>query len=183
MSGNLWPIELRRFGTVVDLESRQPVFDEGQAADRVFLLVAGAVKITRRPTLGREEIILELVWPGSPFGDEGLAQGRKWLGSARTLARSRILELDREGLAEALRESPTVALDLMQRMARRQGIVHERILELSWTNSRDRIESAVERLGDLTAGRSGGGFDERDVASHALVSRRAVRSHPAFKAR
>lgn len=162
----------------MDLEPRQLVFEEGDPADAVFLLVAGAVKVARNATREAEEVILELVWPGSPFGDEGLVPGRKRLGSARTLARSRMLRLDRDGLALALRESPTVAMDLLERNARRQGSVHERIYELSWRDASDRIESAFERLGDLLDGRREAAFDDGDVASHAMVSRRAVRSHP-----
>jgi hypothetical protein len=63
-------------------------------------------------------------------------------------------------------------------MARRQGSLFERMVELTWPKPADRIASAHERLHDLIeSGAHGGRVAVADVAAHAMASPHAVRSH------
>jgi len=172
-----WPAEVRRAGTLLDVARGDTVYLEGDEADGVFLLVAGGLKLLRR-TSARADFILDLVWPGTLFGEEGTLAGRRRLTSAYALNDSRLIHLTRTALGDLLRTSPTVGFDLLERMARRQGTVFERMVELTWPKSADRIASAHERLHDLVGtAATGGRVAVADVAAHALASTQAVRSH------
>lgn len=171
------PAELRRAGTLVDVARGDTVYLEGEEADGVYLLVAGGLKLLRR-TSPRADFILDLVWPGTLFGEEGTLAGRRRLASACALNDSRLIHLTRAALGDLLRTSPAVAFDLVERMARRQGAVFERMVELTWPRPADRIASAHERLHDLVvATASGGRVAVADVAAHAVATTQAVRSH------
>lgn len=177
LAGSPCPAELRRAGTLVDVARGDTVYLEGETANGVYLLVVGGLKLLRR-TGPRADFILDLVWPGTLFGEEGMLAGRRRLTSACALNDSRLIHLTSAALAELLRTSPGVASDLVERMARRQGAVFERMVELTWPRSADRIASAHERLHDLVvATTSGGRVALADVAAHALASPQAVRSH------
>ncbi|MBK7975016.1 MAG: Crp/Fnr family transcriptional regulator [Deltaproteobacteria bacterium] len=176
-AGGLWPAELRRAGTLVDVARGDAVYLEGEEADGLYLLVAGGLKLLRR-TAPRADFILELIWPGTLFGEEGTLAGRRRLTSACALIDSRLIHLTRAALGDLLRTSPTVGFDLLERMAKRQGAVFERMVELTWPRSADRIASAHERLHDLVVATANGGrVAVADVAAHALASAHAVRSH------
>lgn len=172
-----WPAEVRRAGTLVAVARGDTVYLEGDEADGVYLLVAGGLKLLRRNS-PRADFILDLVWPGTLFGEEGTLAGRRRLTSACALNDSRLIHLTRAALSDLLRTSPAVAFDLLERMARRQGTVFERMVELTWPRPADRIASAHERLHDLVeAAASGGRVALADVAAHALTTTQAVRSH------
>jgi CRP-like cAMP-binding protein len=136
------------------------------------------VKITRR-VAAQAELILDLVWPGQPFGEDAIPGMRRRLTAARALVPSKLLQLTRDELDRAVRASPSLASELLSRMALRQGALFERMAELTWAAPSDRIASARERLRDLVArcGRAEDDVAEADVAAHAWTSRRAVRTH------
>lgn len=174
---NRWPAELHRAGRLLQLRRGESVYAEGDDADGVYFLVAGGLKLVRR-TPSRGDFILDLVWPGGVFGEEGALAGRRRLARALALSDSRFLHVTRSSLSELFRSSPMVAFDLLERMARRQGAIFERMLELTWPKPADRIASAHERLSDLVGGGAEGArVAVADVAAHACASTHAVRTH------
>ncbi len=174
---NRWPAELHRAGKLFEVMRGDRIYAEGDDADGIYFLVTGGLKLMRRMPQ-RGDFILDLVWPGGLFGEEGALAGRRRLASALALGDCRFLHVTRASLSELFRSSPMVAFDLLERMAKRQGAVFERMLELTWPKPADRIASAHERLADLVGG---GGEGVRvavaDVAAHACASAHAVRTH------
>jgi CRP/FNR family transcriptional regulator len=103
------------------LDTFQPpaiIFRQGDAADRLWIVAAGEVKIVRQDESGRE-IILEVITPGEVFGGAAIflpehpATAQPLTPSAETVS------FPSEAYARALAESPATALKVIRMLGQR----------------------------------------------------------------
>ena len=89
------------------------LFREGDSGTSMYLIVEGAVRITRGDTtmaeLGTEEF----------FGEVGLLEGVERSATATTTAPSRLLRLEHDDLMELMDEFPAIAIGVAQVLSRR----------------------------------------------------------------
>lgn len=109
------------------------VFTEGDAADRLYLVASGHVKICRA-TPGGEELILCVFGAGDPLGAVAVYEGKPFPASAIALEPTVCLGIDREAYFDLLERSPTLVRGLLLGLTRR-------LVELT------------ARLDDVTGGR------------------------------
>ena len=69
------PAALRALITEVDLARGQRLFDEGDAGDRLYVILDGKIKLTRAAPDGRENL-LSVLGPGEMFGELSLFDPR-----------------------------------------------------------------------------------------------------------
>lgn len=82
------------------------VFDEGDAASAVYLVVAGRVAIVKQAADSGRESVVALMEDGDVFGEMGLFDGGGRSAQARALESSRLLEVPYAPVREALEADP-----------------------------------------------------------------------------
>jgi len=119
------------------------IAEEGAAADALYLLEEGSVRVTVRSDRGEVEVA-DVTAPGY-FGDLGLLLARR-TGSIRAVTDVRLWRMPRERFEALVRERPQIALSLTRTMAelldrRQRSLVGAPIVET------ERPPAAVPALG------------------------------------
>src|SRR5688500_12398079 len=86
----------------------QSVFEQGEAANAVFYLERGRVRLTVVSSRGKEAVIGELA-RGTFFGEGCLAGQTLRMSTARTIERSAIVRVTRKAMVSLLHREPTFA--------------------------------------------------------------------------
>lgn len=98
--------EIEFFGRKT-FEPNRTIFDEGDAANSVYILRSGAVEI-RIGTRGDNPRTLATVKVGDVFGELALLEGRSHGAAAITLKKSEVLEVPREDFIRRLNASDPI---------------------------------------------------------------------------
>jgi CRP-like cAMP-binding protein len=108
--------------------AKGPIFWEGDAADSMFIIRKGRVKVTKN-VLG---IMVKLVdlGPGDYFGEIGLLDGLPRSASALADTRVELEEYDRQGFAELIVAEPDFAFTMLRALAKRLRQVDSRLAAL-----------------------------------------------------
>ena len=85
---------------------RQLIFSQGDAADAVFYVQAGQVKLTVVSEQGKEAIIAMLE-PGSFFGEGCLAGQLVCMAAATTVGKSVLVRIDKQAMIHVLQNEPS----------------------------------------------------------------------------
>jgi CRP-like cAMP-binding protein len=86
---------------VVAFPKKETVFSQGDAADSVFYIQEGKVRLTVVSKTGKEAT-LGLLGEGEFFGEGGLAGQPLRMGSATTMTDCELLRIDKKAMMEAL---------------------------------------------------------------------------------
>ncbi len=89
----------------VDWSKDATVFAQGDEADALFYIQTGKIKITTVSSLGREAVVA-ILGAGDFFGEGCMAGQPLRISSARALAASSILRLDKKAVVRALHTQP-----------------------------------------------------------------------------
>jgi CRP-like cAMP-binding protein len=84
------------------------LFHEGEPGDRLYVIRSGKIKLGRRSTDGRENL-LAVLGPGEMFGELSLFDPGPRTATATGLADAVVLELGHHDLIPWLEQNPTVA--------------------------------------------------------------------------
>ncbi len=123
------------------------VFREGAEGNRLFVVLAGKVKIWRRAADGRENM-LAVLGAGEMFGELSLFDPGPRTASATTLTEADLASLDHSELRPWLRERPEVAMPLLQALARRLRRTNEAMGDLVFTDVPGRVAKALLDLAE-----------------------------------
>ena len=85
---------------------RQLIFSQGDAADAVFYVQTGQVKLTVLSEQGKEAIIAMLE-PGSFFGEGCLAGHQVCMATATAVKYSSVVRIDKQTMIRALHDDPS----------------------------------------------------------------------------
>jgi CRP/FNR family transcriptional regulator, dissimilatory nitrate respiration regulator len=88
------------------------IFNEGETAEALFVVLAGQVKLMRYSSKGRE-LLLHLVHPGQTFAEAALFAGDTYPATAEVVEPARVWYLPRAALIVLLRGSPELALAML----------------------------------------------------------------------
>jgi CRP/FNR family transcriptional regulator, cyclic AMP receptor protein len=91
---------------VLTLRSKRAVFAQGAAADTIFYIQKGKVKLTVVSQIGREAT-LGILSEGDFFGEGSLAGQPLRMGSATTMTECEILRIDKKAMMLALHREHT----------------------------------------------------------------------------
>jgi len=100
-------------GTPQSAAQGEPFFAEGQAADRMYLLLEGEVNLVR----GRKTI--DIAKPGEIFGELAAISQQPRSAGAQARSACRVLSLDGRQFQRAIQRTPQFALMLMSTMINR----------------------------------------------------------------
>jgi CRP/FNR family transcriptional regulator len=124
---------------------RQYVFLPDDAADSVFLLLEGKVRIAKLSRDGKE-ITLSILVAGSLFGEQALHGAASRGTMAEVIEDAVICAIDRAGFERFVRQRPGVAYHIIKLLAARQHEVQERIEELAFRDVPTRLARLLTRL-------------------------------------
>ncbi len=142
LTGELPPDAFQRLLQAVRIqrfEAGRLIFQQGDLADRFYLLLTGEVKIYRLSPEGQEKII-DLIQPGQSFAEAVIfAQQLGFPVHAEAVADSELLAIPAQVYLEGLWQSPQVCMHLLARMSMR---LHRQVQEID----RLTLHSASYRL-------------------------------------
>ncbi len=91
---------------VVAFPSKQTIFTQGEAADAVFYIQQGKVRLTVVSKIGKEAT-LGILSEGEFFGEGGLAGQSLRMGSATAMTDCELLQIDKKAMVLALHREHT----------------------------------------------------------------------------
>jgi CRP/FNR family transcriptional regulator, cyclic AMP receptor protein len=146
---------LRSMVADVELSRGDRLFDEGDAGDRLYVVLEGKIKLTRAASDGRENL-LSVLGPGEMFGELSLFDPRPRTASAVAITDARLAALAHADLLNWLTGRPDVALHLLRALARRLRRANDVMADLVFTDVPGRVAKALlslaQRFGTQEAG-------------------------------
>jgi CRP/FNR family cyclic AMP-dependent transcriptional regulator len=137
-----------RVGVVeVGLARGDRLFAEGDAGDRLYVILDGKIKLTRAAPDGRENLLMVL-GPGEMFGELSLFDPRPRTASAVAVTDARLAGLGHDYLRHWLTGRPDVALHLLRALAQRLRRANDVMADLVFTDVPGRVAKALLDLAD-----------------------------------
>ena len=123
----------------------EAVFEQGQKADRFFLLLHGRLKVTQVTSDG-QQIIVRMVHPGDLFGFAKALQRADYPGTPTAAAESVVICWPTEVWGQFVEQNPHLAVNAMQTIGQRLQEAHTRMREMATQDVERRVAHAVLRL-------------------------------------
>jgi CRP-like cAMP-binding protein len=131
------------------------VFDQGETADRFFVLLHGRLRVTQVTPEG-QQIVVRMVSPGDLFGIAKALQRPDYPGTATAVLESIAVAWPMSAWSDIVDAHPAFAANAMQVMGERLQEAHSRIREISTEVVERRVGHAVLRLASQS------GYPEKD---------------------
>ena len=123
-------------------ERGEVVFREGDEGDTTYLLMSGAVLLTREHQDGRVVAIAELRG-GDMFGELAMFRGEKRSASAEAIEPTEAVALLAPDVQRLIKQNPDIAAKLLKALAERVSRTTERLLQQSFQTVAGRVASAL----------------------------------------
>lgn len=141
------------------------IFSEGDPCPGVYVVERGRVRVFKMNVAGKEHV-LHLVGPGETFAEVAAIGGFPCPASAEALEATEGILLPREPFVRALRESPTLALQMLGGMATWVRMLVDRIEDLSLRDATSRVARYLMGVSKGRQGRVELPTLKRHLASH-----------------
>lgn len=123
----------------------ETILDKGSQSREVFFVLKGSVSVITFSPAGRE-VTLAAVKAGDFFGELAAIDGQPRSASVSAIEKSEIAIMPPEMFLDVVRSHPSVAFQLMQRLARMVRASGLRILELSTLQAAQRVYAELLRM-------------------------------------
>lgn len=140
------------------------LFREGVQGDTLYIITAGKVKLGRRSTDGRENL-LAILGMGEMLGELSLFDPGPRTATASAVADTELAGLAHADMNEFLKDRPEVAMKMLGALARRLRRTNEALGDLVFTDVPGRVAKA---LIDLSS-RFGKPVEEGVLVAHDLT--------------
>lgn len=131
----------------VHLDRGERLFAEGDRGDKLYIILAGKIKLTKAAPDGRENL-LSVHGPGEMFGELSLFDPIPRTSSATAVTGARLAGLAHDDLRTWLCDRPEVAMHLLQALAQRLRRINEVKADLVFTDVPGRVSKALLDLAD-----------------------------------
>ncbi|BBX65451.1 cAMP receptor protein [Mycobacterium saskatchewanense] len=138
----------------IDFERRSTVFDQGEPADRLYIIISGKVKIGHRAPDGREHL-LAIMGPPEMFGELSILDPGPRTASATALTEVRAVAMDHDMVRGWMADRPEVAEQLLRVMARRLRRADCKLTDQISTDVRGRVAKQLLLLAQQFGTREG----------------------------
>ena len=116
----------------------QMLFSQGDAADAVFYIQAGKVKISVVSQQGKEAVI-GIVEPGGFFGEGCLAGQELYIATATVLEDATLVRIGKQAMKGVLRDEPTFSALFMEYLLARNIRIQEDLIDQLFNSSEKRL--------------------------------------------
>ena len=141
----------KKFGTRMtykSLRDKEIVFSQGDAADSVFYIDSGTVKLTAVST--PKKAIIAILRSGSFFGEGCLAGQSLRICTARAIGQSNIIRLQKESTLRVLRRDPQFAALFVGYLLSRVVRIEEDLIDQFFNFSERRLARVLLLFGQIT---------------------------------
>ena len=128
--------------------NNEVVFLQGDAADAVFYVQSGTVKLTVAATR-RKKAIIAVLLRGSFFGEGCLGGQAVRMYTARSIGQSNVIRLDKESMVRALKRDPQFAALFNGYLLSRVIRVEEDLVDQFFNFSEKRLARALLLFGQI----------------------------------
>jgi CRP/FNR family cyclic AMP-dependent transcriptional regulator len=117
--------EVMRFPTIRRATS---LFAQGQAADSLFFIEDGLVKLTRTSN-GHGRIILSISGPDQVIGEEAISEepGSTYYADAEVLTPASVLRIPREVIIRSINQNPSLGISLLSAITEQKRVLAEKV--------------------------------------------------------
>ena len=132
---------LRQVGsgkTSLTSTKKQIVFSQGDAAEAVFYIQAGKIKLTVVSPQGKEAVVAMLE-PGSFFGEGCLAGQLVCMTTATAMEDSTLARIDKQAMIRTLQEDPTFSALFLTYLLARNIRIQEDLVDQLFNSSEKRL--------------------------------------------
>jgi CRP-like cAMP-binding protein len=146
-------IELRRFAP------RQRIYKIDEAADRAYVMLSGAVRVTTLDE-DHQEVVVDEPRHGEFFGFASMIEQVRHRTSAHAIEESTCLEVNRAAIETLLLRKPMAGMDMMTALGRQFHAAQELVRRRASRNANEIIEEEstfAQRIADSVA-RFGGSW-------------------------
>jgi CRP/FNR family cyclic AMP-dependent transcriptional regulator len=124
------------------VERGEELFAEGDAGDRVYVVLSGKIKLVRGWPDGRENL-LAVLGPGELFGELSVFDPGPRTSSARAVSEADLIALGHEDMMRWLGRRPEVAQHLLRALAQRLRRTNTTLADLVFTDVPGRVAKAL----------------------------------------
>ena len=126
----------------VEISRGQRLFSEGDAGDKLYVILDGKIKLIRAAPDGRENL-LSVHGPGEMFGELSLFDPSPRTSGATALTDARLAALAHDDLRLWLTSRPDVSMHLLQALAQRLRRTNDVKADLVFTDVPGRVAKAL----------------------------------------
>jgi CRP-like cAMP-binding protein len=124
--------------TLLQLRKKDRVIAQGDAADAVFFIQTGRVKLTVVSQQGKEAVVA-ILEAGSFFGEACLAGQLVCMATATSLEPSTVVRIDKQTMIDALHSEPTFAEMFLSYLLSRNIRIQEDLVDQLFNSSEKRL--------------------------------------------
>jgi CRP-like cAMP-binding protein len=124
--------------TTLTCPKKRILFSQGDAADAVFYIQTGQVKLTVISSQGREAIVAMLE-PGAFFGEGCLAGQLVCMGTAAATEKSTLVRIDKQAMIRGLHDEPAFSELFLAYLLSRNIRIQEDLVDQLFNSSEKRL--------------------------------------------
>lgn len=137
--------------TIVNYRKDRLIYRQGEAADKVFYIQSGKVKVTVVSEQGKEAVV-GILEPEQFFGEGCLNGQTVRVGTARALEECTITSIARKPMLATLRKEPIFSELFMTYLVTRSNLVEEDLIDQLFNSSEKRLARLLLLLANFGKG-------------------------------
>jgi CRP-like cAMP-binding protein len=127
------------------VESERFLFQQGDPAERIYLLLEGKLRLSQLTPEG-QQVILHYVSPGEAFGVIAVLSGSEYPVTAQAVEPCTVRSWSQAAMRGLMEQNPTISLNAIRILAERVQEFQDRLRELATERVERRVARAVIRL-------------------------------------
>ena len=155
------------YGARTSWPSGFTVYEQGTAADGIFIVLRGQIVLRNQVSTGRS-FVPWVATAGETFGGEGLERDARYASHARAEEESETLHLSTSRFSALLREQPALALTLIRQIMAERTLLLQKFGQYATLTVEQRLIAALIRMAQSREPAAA------DVATSTVVPRRLL---------
>ncbi len=140
---------------IVDAPRGTVLFREGEPGESLFIVLSGKVKLGRRSTDGRENLVA-IMGPSDQFGELSLFDPGPRTATATVVTDARVAKLPKAALQKWVQDRPQIGMQLLRVVARRLRRTNTMLADLIFVDVPGRVAKQLLQLASRFGSVDGG---------------------------
>ena len=160
--------------------ANQYIFLQGEAADKMYMVVSGAVEVFTTTAEHGKETLLDILGKGDVIGEIAALDGGTRTAGAKVVSDTQLVYLSRESLRELIGAEPELAMSIIRVLCSRLRQTDKYIEEITTLPATQRLAKVLVRLFDKHGRQKDGyielppKFTQGSMGVHAALRRENV---------